>query len=468
MGTDAPVPEGYATTLEALYQRRRFGMRPGLEVIRALLGGLGDPQRAYRSVHVAGSKGKGSVAALTAAILTASGRRTGLFTSPHLRSYRERIQIDRVPIPPTAVVAGLRTIDALATGLERSGTIDRAPTFFEVTTALAFDWFRTEGIDAAVVEVGLGGRLDATNVVDAPVAVVTTIELEHTEILGPTLHDIAREKAGIFHRGQVGIVGEEKPEPARELDRVAATEAVPLWHLGAEITVGERTLSEKGQRFDVTLPSRTVAKLALPLHGTFQATNAALAIAAADRFVAAAGGSLSDAMIRKGLRSVVWRGRLERFERRPDLYLDVAHTPESAQALARSLAEIAPFADPADNVVVFGCLADKRVGPILEAFVPLAHTLVVVRAPSDRAAEPAEIRRIALGRFRKIVLAPDLPTALAVARAAAGDDGFALVTGSDYVVGAALAALEGVPSGEPDLSDPGREPATPPGGQAVP
>jgi dihydrofolate synthase / folylpolyglutamate synthase len=458
----------YRATLDRLFRRRRFGMRPGLEVVRALLERLDHPERSFRAIHVAGSKGKGSVAAMSAALLHASGRRVGLFTSPHLQSFRERIQVGRAPIPPSAVVDGVARVEAVADALERSGAIDRAPTFFELTTVLAFDWFRAAGLRDAVIEVGLGGRLDSTNVLNAPVGVVTTIELEHTEVLGPTLTDVAREKAGIFHPGMHGVVGEPKPEPRRELERAARAAGVPLLHLGEEVRVVTRALSDKGQRLVLSTPHREVARIDLPLFGTFQPGNAALALAATELYLAATGGRLTDAHVRRGFAEVEWRGRVERVARRPDLFLDAAHTPESAVALAQSLAEISPFAAPEENVVVFGCLADKSVAPILDALAPLAHTLVLVPVRSERAADVEGLRRSAVGRFRRIVLAPDAARGIALARGATAVDGFTLVAGSDYLVGEALTSLGAVPPDEPDLSDPAAEPPSVPHRRRVP
>jgi dihydrofolate synthase/folylpolyglutamate synthase len=449
-----PSPE-YARAVAQLAERRRFGMRPGLETIRAILDGLGDPQRSFRSIHVTGSKGKGSVTAIAASILTASGAKVGRFTSPHLVSYRERIAVDGEPIGPDGVVAGLQRVESLSKELLGRGVIDREPTFFEVTTALAFDWFRAQHVDAAVVEVGLGGRLDSTNVLDAPVGVISTVELEHTEVLGPTLTAIAREKAGILHAGMTAIVGETKDEPLAEIGRIADPLGVPVWQLGAQLAVGPRTLDEDGQTFGVATPHHTYAKLRLPLHGSVQATNTVLAVAAVERFQEALGRPLTERHVQTGLDGVRWRGRLERFGARPEGWLDVAHTPESARALAQSLAEISPLADPAGNVVVFGCLAEKRVDEILESLSPLATTVVVVRVRSARALDAESMRRSAVGRFPRIVIAPDVRTAWKLARAAADPEGFVLVTGSDYLVGELISEVEGRPTDEPDLSDPG-------------
>jgi dihydrofolate synthase/folylpolyglutamate synthase len=205
----------------------------------------------------------------------------------------------------------------------------------------------------------------------------------------------------------------------------------------------------------VELPHRTVGRLKIPLHGTFQPGNAALAVAAVDRHFSASGTKVSGTAVRKGLAKVVWRGRLERLERSPDLFLDVAHTPGSARALAQSLAEIAPMAPPAETAIVFGCLAEKRIPEILEALAPLGENLIAVPVASSRSATAAEIRRLALGRFPRVVEAPDAASGLRLARAATGPDGYTLVVGSDYLIGEILRQREGVATDEPDLSDPG-------------
>lgn len=445
--------EEYRATLERLFRRRRFGMRPGLEVTRALLEGLGNPERSLPAVHIAGSKGKGSVAAMVHGILTAHGLRVGLFTSPHLASYRERIRVDGHLIPPEAVVAGVDRIDALSTELERGGTIDRAPTFFEVTTVLALDWFRQEEVDALVVEVGIGGRLDATNVLDARVGVITTIELEHTDVLGPTLAAISHQKAGIFHPGMSGVVGELVPEASAVVEREAAVDGISLWHIGKETEYFDRELYDGGQSFGLRAPTRTVEGVRLPLEGRFQPGNAALAFAASLRFASALGRELDDDRVRAGFARLRWPGRLERVSRRPTVYYDIAHTPDSARAVAQSLVELSPLADPEESTLVFGCLRGKDVPRILEAFTPLVRTVVLVPVRSERGVPTAELRADAVGRFPRLVLAHSATEGARLARAATGPNGFCLVAGSDYLVGELLKGDRA--SDEPDLSDPG-------------
>ena len=460
MGTtgSAPPPplvrDRYRETLEGLFRRRRFGLRPGLDVIRALLAGLDHPERRYPSLHVTGSKGKGSVGAMAQAILSEHGLRTGLFTSPHLASFRERIRLDRRLIDPESIVDGVARIDATADRLERAGTIDHPPTFFETTTALGLDWFAREGADAAVVEVGIGGRLDATNVLDARVGVVTTIELEHTDLLGPTLGAIAREKSGILHPGMTGVIGELPEEALAVVTAEATRVGVPLWRFGTEIRVEDRALAPDGQTFTVRIPGARFDGLHLRLLGRFQPANAALAIAATARFLAHLGRALDPEAVGRGLERVEWPGRLERVAERPELYYDVAHTPESARAVAQSLAEISPLADPSESAIVFGSLAGKEVERILDALAPLARTLVVVPIRSERGLPPDDIRIRAAGRFPRVVVATSAPEGLRLARAATGPDGLTLAIGSDYLIGE-LVRDPNRASEEPDLSDPG-------------
>jgi len=447
----------YRAALGSLFARRRFGLRPGLEVEQAVLAELGHPERSFPAIHVTGSKGKGSVATMAAAILSGHGVRTGLFTSPHLASYRERARLDGREITAEEVVDGLARVEAAADRLRRRQAVDRDPTFFEVTTALALDWFARNGAEAAVVEVGIGGRLDATNVLASRVGVITTVELEHTEILGPTVAAIATEKAGILHAGMRGVLGELPPDAAAAAARVAAREGVPLWTLGRELTARRTELGPDGQTVSVRGPGFDLADLPVPLLGSFQVGNAALAVAAVARFLEVGGRTLDPLAIRRGLAGVKVPGRLERRARDPELLYDVAHTPGSARAVAVSVAEICPLADPAASAVVFGCLAGKDVGGILDALEPIARTLVVVPVRSERAMPVSEVRAAAAGRFARVVVAPSAHDGVLLARAATGPDGVTLVVGSDYLVGELLRGPEA--ADEPDLSDPGHGPA---------
>ncbi|MGI0155570.1 MAG: bifunctional folylpolyglutamate synthase/dihydrofolate synthase, partial [Thermoplasmata archaeon] len=336
----------------------------------------------------------------------------------------------------------------------------RAPTFFEVTTALAFDWFARARVRAAVVEVGIGGRLDATNVLDSKVGVVSTVELEHTDLLGDSLGAIAREKSGILHPGMTGVVGELPDEARAVVDSEAKQRGVRLWHLGGELSVDGRALSEEGQRFDVHLPGRSVRGIRLPLHGRFQPGNTALALGAVHRFGEATGFDVDERKVRAALARLVWPGRLERVGRRPELFYDVAHTPESARLVAQSLGELFPLSDPAENAVVFGSLRGKNLPRILDALAPLARTLVLVPVRSERGTPVGELRAQAVGRFPRIVIARSAAEGVRLARAATGSEGVTLVVGSDYLIGELFRDVRGDPD-EPDLSDPGVGPRPP-------
>ncbi len=448
---------GYRAGLASLFERRRFGMKPTLDVARHLLAALGDPQRRAPAIHITGSKGKGSVAAMCSALLVAHGRRTGLFTSPHLVGYRERMRVDGREIPAEEVVRGLGEIERASERLLAAGTIDRAPTFFEVTTALAFDWFARERVDALVVEVGIGGRWDATNLLASRVGVVTTLELEHTDILGPTIAAIAGEKAGIFHPGMVGVLGDLPEEGADVIAAHARAAGVGLWRPGREVALLDRALLARGQSLRARWPGHEEVPLRLSLDGDFQATNAAIALAAVDRFLRADGEPLRSAPAARALARLAIPGRLERIDRRPTTYVDVAHTPESVRAIVRSLAERHPGVDPRSTAIVFGCLRGKDPARMLAFLAPFARTLVLVPVRSERGLPPSQIRPLAAGRFGVVVLAPSAVAGLEIGRAAVRADGLLLVTGSDYLVGEILRArTPGADREEPDLSDPGR------------
>ena len=453
---------GYEEALEYLWGLKRLGARPGPELTEAVLRALGDPHRKFRALHVTGSKGKGSVSAMVAAVLTSAGYRTGLYTSPHLLTYRERAQVDGVSATPKEVVEGLSRVRRALERLSRSGDLSREATFFEVTTAWAFDLFARRNVEVAVVEVGLGGRLDATNVLNAPVCVITSLELEHTEILGPTLTDIAREKSGILHRGAWAITGVSEGEGFEELRRQALKLGVPLWALGREVRLDGRRVDPDRQTLDVTTPEGEHRGLSLPLLGTFQARNAALAVAGLDLFHRVGGLPVPEEAYHRGLGSVRWPGRLQRLGEDPPFYLDATHTPESAREVALSLKELHPRTDPAASVVVFSCLEDKRAGETLEALRPLAETALVFPLRSDRAAPLERLRREAHRRYPRVMALPSVAEALAWGHRLVRPGGLLLAAGGVYLAGAVLEQVGPSPHEGPDLADPARWVAAPP------
>jgi dihydrofolate synthase/folylpolyglutamate synthase len=410
--------------LLALRGGEHAGMRPGLERIEGLLEALGRPQTCYALVQVGGTNGKGSIAAMLATILKAAGRRVGLYTSPHLVSFRERIRVDGEAIDEDALVDG---VEALGTLIVRFDA-----TMFEATTALALDHFAREGVDIAVLEVGLGGRLDATTV-GAPVAtVLSRIDLDHEAYLGTTLEAIAAEKAAVIRAG-VALSAAQATEVTPLIVERARRVGVPLLLEGRDLHVEVLGRDRHGQRISCRGSDWALERLDLPLLGIFQPSNALLAVAAARRLHAA------EAAIRRGLARVRWPGRFQIIDGRPTLVLDAAHNPAGARALAASLRET--FGS-APLTFVLGISRDKDAAAMLAALAPLAHRLILTRAAVPRAADPEALRRLAPATVPIVETAPSSSAALALATRPPTTE-VVCVAGSLFLVGEILARLEG-------------------------
>ena len=432
----------YAEATSFLYGLRRFGWRPGLETIQRLLALLGDPHAGMPSIHIGGTNGKGSTAAMTAAILRAAGHRTGLYTSPHLLSFTERIQVDGERIGEEEIVALTERLTPLCAAHFAPETTpppgDRLPhpTFFELTTAMAFLHFGRRMADVAVVEVGLGGRLDATNVIRPHVAVITNIALEHEEYLGRTVAEIAGEKAGIV-KSEVPVITSARGEALGVIGRAASALDAPVVSVPDAYRWRVRESSLSGQVFDLDGPRGCYEALRIPLAGRHQVDNAVLAVATVE--AARDRGLWSDeAAIRRGLAMTEWPGRLQIIEGRPRLILDGAHNPAGAQALATFLAE--HRAELGRLILVFGVLKDKNWGAMLGCLAPLADEIILTHPPTSRGADPAGLRSAVQGRAGTRVAA-EPAEALALARATAGAADTILVAGSLYTVAAALRIL---------------------------
>jgi dihydrofolate synthase/folylpolyglutamate synthase len=413
-----------AARLLALRGGEHAGMRPGLERIEGLLGALGNPERRYALVQVGGTNGKGSTAAMLAAMLKADGRRVGLYTSPHLLTLRERIRVDGEAISEDALADGY---DALATLIARFDA-----SMFEAITALALDYFEGEGVDIAVLEVGLGGRLDSTTVGVPAVTVLTRIDLDHQAWLGDTLGAIAAEKAAIVRAG-VGVVFSAAQSPEAEavvMERARAI-GVPLAMEGRELGVEVKERSLGGQRLRCHGPGWVMDDLVLGLLGTYQPSNAVVAVAAARAL------GVSPAAIADGLVRARWPGRFE--VRRANggwLVLDGAHNPAGARALAESLQ--AYFGGQPLTLIV-GASADKDASGILSALVPLAGRVIVTAASNARAAAAADLAAMMPPTAATVHTAPSVDAALALA--AAPRTPVVCVAGSLFLVGDALRAL---------------------------
>lgn len=416
--------------LAALRGGEHAGMRPGLERIESLLAALGRPEERYALVQVGGTNGKGSVAVMLAALLRAAGRRVGLYTSPHLVSFRERIRVDGAPIAEDAVADG---VDALGTLVARLDA-----TMFEATTALALDHFAREGVEVAVLEVGLGGRLDATTVGRPAATVLARVDLDHEAWLGGTLAAIAAEKAAIIRAGPA-IAAAQAPEVADVIERRARAAGVPLLVEGRDLHVAARPVDLAGWRITCAGPGWRLDDLELPLAGAYQPGNALLAVAAARLLGAGA------PAIRAGLARVAWPGRFQ-LVRRPRvpggwLVLDGAHNPGAAAALAAALA--ASFGGGGGEVtLVVGVSRDKDARGILSALAPRARTLILTRSSSARSADPAALRAALPAPHPDVRLAASAAEALAVA-AGPGGTPIICVAGSLFLVGDALRHLAG-------------------------
>lgn len=432
----------YRETIDYLYGLQKYGIKFGLENTVALLKMMGDPHRQFRSVHIAGTNGKGSTAAFLASILAAAGLRVGLYTSPHLVSFTERIRINGKPIAEEKVVELARRVrNAYQRAVPGS---EMSPTFFEVTTAAAFAYFAEEGVDIAVIEAGMGGRLDSTNVVTPLVSIITNIDLEHTEFLGKTLELIAAEKAGIIKHGVPVVTGVTQPGVMQVVQRHADAGQSRVYRLGRDFQP-ERARQVKpgrGQQFDYRGIDACSSGLEVQLAGRHQVENASLALAAVE-CLRSQGFAVDESGVRRGLGQACWEGRLEPVAQRPDVYLDGAHNPASAKVLARSLAGMKP--DYRRLILVLGILGDKDIRGIISPLAPLADHIIVTKPEYARAMAITALAREVRSVHAAVEVRETVVQALEQARRRAGADDLILVTGSLYVVGEARAVMAVAP-----------------------
>jgi len=406
-----------------LFALDQFGIKFGLDNIQSMLRALDHPERAFRSVHIAGTNGKGSVAAMVNTALRAAGSRTALYTSPHLVDLEERFVIDGRPVDRDRLRASIADVRTVIDHLSADGTLLAQPTFFEVTTAVAFELFRRAEVEIAVCEVGLGGRLDATNVLAPLVTAITSIGLDHQRYLGHTLRDIAIEKAGIIKPGTPVIVGPMDDEPLAEIERVAKARGAPLVHAGVHIGptfrsgvtpvhvgptfrsgVRETATPLKGPRIRLRTPVRDYGEVTLGLPGDHQIANALVAVRLLE--VLDAGGlAVPPSAIVAGVKDVSWPGRLEvrTLTDGRQILMDAAHNPDGARALAAFLLTHDWRRPP----LVFAAMRDKDVPAMFTALAPAVGALILTRASNSRAADPNDL----VEHVRRI--APALPCSVA-------------------------------------------------------
>jgi len=449
MKSEEKKETNYQETLAYLFGLQRFGIKLGLTNITALLKHLGDPHVGLPAVHVAGSNGKGSTSAFLTSVLRQAGYRVGLYTSPHLVDFSERIQIDGGPIKTEKVVHFTERIREVVEKMGREGELwpdadrnflakDFDPqkatiTFFEFTTAMAFLHFREKNVDLAVLETGMGGRLDATNVIDPLLCLITPISLEHQQYLGKTLTQIAKEKAGIIKPQRPVLTTARQPKVLSVFQQRCLELNSPFYAWGKDFSAREC----RAQVIQFRGLYHQWPELRLGLAGEHQVINASLALAAAE-MLAASGFAIREEHIRQGVAEVKWPGRLELIGENPKILLDGAHNPAATRALKKALQQGFPRRR---LILVMGIMADKEIAKMMADLVPFADLLILTRPHMERAAS-LEILRGQASPFRKpMAEVPEVAEAVERAIKEAGKEDLILVSGSLFTVGEARAYL---------------------------
>ncbi len=421
-------------TLARLYGLQASGIKFGLETTKSILERLGHPERGLKCIHVAGTNGKGSVCAMLESILRATGLKTALYTSPHLVRFNERIRVNGRCIADAELPDLIRRVEACArdAAAQPGG---RKITFFEFATVLAFDYFRQQGVEIVVLETGMGGRLDATNVVTPLISVITGISLEHTAFLGPDLPSIAREKGGIIKPGIPVIVGPMPEEALAEIRRLAQEKRARLVQADQSVSVRRLSQNLAGQKLKIESSSNTYGALTLPLAGAYQVGNTAIAIAILEELAAQSGMELPERAVKAGLSGIRWPGRFQVVEQNPPLIVDSAHNPAGASVLVQSLRELLPDRPLG---LVLGMCADKDLDRFLLPFAGLVKHCWAVPLKNERSRPLAEIAAAAES-LGWPVEASTVPLALKQATDwARQNQGVVCVTGSLFLAGEAL------------------------------
>ncbi len=417
----------YQDALDFLYPLHRFGIKPGLERVEALLNLSASPhKRLGLVIHVAGTNGKGTVAAALASIFQAAGKKTALYTSPHLVDFTERIRINGVKISQEKV--------AFYCSLFKNGIVENHSTFFEATTAIAFAWFAEEGVEVSIIETGMGGRLDATNVVDSRYVVIPTIALDHTEWLGGTLALIAGEKAAVIKKGSRVFTAVSQPEAFEPLREMAERCEAPLFVAGND-SVASLLFPVPGElQFDLETATRHYSALRAPLTGLFHILNLSLAVMVAED------AGVAEIDIRSGLERLLqtgYRGRLEMIARRPAVFLDVSHNPAGIKATVDTLCL---FRQAYRRVyVLLGLASDKDASAIIRELFRLECSFVLVNIPSERTVPAEKLALLCQQEGAEAKAFVSGQEGLASLRERAGVDDLILVTGSFYLAGEILA-----------------------------
>ncbi|HEX7401934.1 MAG TPA: folylpolyglutamate synthase/dihydrofolate synthase family protein [candidate division Zixibacteria bacterium] len=413
----------YEEALSYLYNLERFGIKLDLTNITALMSRLGNPHLKFPSVHIAGTNGKGSVAAMMHSIFCEAGYKTALYTSPHLVDFRERIKIGQDMIEKEYIFDFVRK---LRDEIDKNGY-----TFFEVTTALAFQYFADKKVDVAVIETGMGGRLDATNLVNPLVSIITSIGLEHTEHLGNTIPQIAGEKAGIIKTGVHTITGVSQPEALDVIKSVCAERGSELNVVQVKSNYSILEVSISGSKFNFSSEIDKYQGLELNLAGEHQVQNAAICLNAIGK-LKQIGWKIDEQVVRNGLKKVYWRGRLEIFRKEPLVILDVAHNPAGIQTLINTLDRFFP---EKKIIIIFGVMEDKDHGTMLKEVSKKAKFIVLTKPDYKRAADPEVLEEAMKITNTPYEIIPHINQAYLFALKNAKPDDIICITGSHFTVG---------------------------------
>lgn len=419
----------YEESLSYLYHLERFGIKLDLSNINALMKHLGNPHLKFPSIHIAGTNGKGSVAAMLHSILCEAGYRTALYTSPHLVDFRERIRIGHDFIEKEFIFDFIRN---LKDQIDQNGY-----TFFEVTTALTFQYFAEKNVDIAVIETGLGGRLDATNMINPLVSIITTIGLEHTEHLGDSIPQIAKEKAGIVKTGVPTITGVSQPEALEVIKSICRERKSDLTVVQEKSSYAILECSIFGSKFDFSSETDKYDALELNLAGEYQVFNASICLNAIHR-LRLLDWKIDELAIRNGLKKVIWPGRLEVFRKEPLVLLDVAHNPAGIQTLIQSLDQFFP---EKKIIFIFGVMEDKDHHSMLKEICPKAKFIVLTKPDYKRAAEPEVLEETLKISNTPYEIIPHINQAYLFALKNAKSADIICITGSHFTVGEFLSSF---------------------------
>ncbi|MGA1867572.1 MAG: bifunctional folylpolyglutamate synthase/dihydrofolate synthase [bacterium] len=431
----------YEECINFLYGLQPIGIKFGLSNTITLLSALGSPHNKLRCIHVAGTNGKGSTCAMIASILKTAGFKTGLYTSPHLVDISERIQINGTPISRDELI---ECVTLIMNAIEEIQFKDTYPTYFEVLTVCAFYYFASRNVDFAIFETGMGGRLDATNVIEKPlITIITNIELEHKAYLGDTIENIAFEKAGIIKLACPLICGEKKSQAYAVIKKKAAEHNAPLFWVPELYHYVIEARSSEGYSITVQRKDRVLATIHLPLLGDYQIQNLLLILESVRVLNTFIQKKITEDHLRQGLLHTHWPGRMHIIQRNPYIILDGAHNPPAAQELASSIPKVFSYNT---LILIIGILNDKDIGGICTRVVPIADYLIITSPKFERRAAPEKVRDIIYEHCSFIPhtrICQNLLDALREAQEIASPKDLILVTGSLYVVGEALEILHG-------------------------